>query len=393
MKRHLLLLLMTVFCINGFCAEFEEDGISYDILPDMENAVSVANNGCNYVGDVVIPARVVHDGVTYTVRGINYQAFFKCSDLVTVSIPATVTEFGNGYNFSQCTSLESIELPRNLTAVPAGLCWGCSSLESVSLPETVTGIGEHAFSTCSKLKEINLPSSLEEIGKAALMGTAIESFTLPEKVTSLSPFCLALTTKLKSVTLHEGLKTIGECAFQGNTAIATVALPEGLETIEQSAFAQCVALTSVTVPDGITELPQMCFYNDMALTSVILGKKVTEIGTDCFARYKTNTAKPSLKDVYLTAEAMVSGGGSFIDEACKNATLHVPAALVEAYRAQSDWGRFNVVAIEDGELSGINAITTTSVSLNENCYTLDGKNINKPTHGIFVKGGKKYTIK
>ena len=392
--RKILFLLLTLFTgVNAFSAEFEEDGISYDYLADMENSVSVANNGCNYAGDVVIPARVVHDGVTYTVRGINYQAFFKCQDLVTVSIPATVTEFGNGYNFSQCTSLTSIELPSNLTAVPDGLCWGCSSLESVTLPETVTSIGEHAFATCSALKEINLPSSIESIGKAALMGTALETFTLPEKMTELSPFCLALTTKLKSVSLHEGLKVIGECAFQGNTALTTVALPDGLETIEASAFAQCAALKDITVPDGITELPQMCFYNDMALSRVILGKKVTKIGADCFARYKTNTAAPSLKDVYLTADETVSGGESFIDDACRNATLHVPAALVEAYKAQSDWNRFSIVAITDGELSGIASVSGGAAASGTAAYSLNGTRTDKPAHGVFVSGGKKYAVK
>lgn len=226
------------------------------------------------------------------------------------------------------------------------------------------------------------------------MGTALESFTLPGKMTELSPFCLALTTKLKSVSLHEGLKTIGECAFQGNTALTTVALPDGLETIGASAFAQCAALKDITVPDGVTELPQMCFYNDMALSSIVIGKKVTKIDTDCFARYKTNTAAPCLKDVYLTADEVVSGGESFIDDACKNATLHVPSALVEAYKAQSDWSRFSIVEIKDGELSGITATSNGTASGSDgSIYSVDGKRISKPAHGIFVSGGKKYSVK
>lgn len=388
MKKLISLISAVMASMSVFAATFEQDGISYDILSAEDHTVEVVNNKSSYVGDVVIPARVQYDGVTYEVAALHFQAFFKCTDLYSVSIPETVTDLG-AYSFTQCTSLEKVELPSNAVAIPNGMFWGCSSLKSINLPSGVKEIGEYAFANCSAFEEINLSNNIESIGKAAFMGTALKEFILPDKVVSLSPYMLALTTKLDNVVLHDKLKTIGECAFQGNTAMRTLELPEGLQSIDASAFAQCVALTDIKIPDGITALPAKCFYNDMALQTVVLGKNVSVIGSDCFARYKLTTTSPQLKDVYLYAQEIVSGGDSFIDEACEKATLHVPAVLVEAYKAQSGWQRFNVVAITDGESSAVNIINSDNKKDNS-YYSLDGKLLRNADRGVTIYNGKKY---
>lgn len=377
---------------GAFSEDFVVDGISYNFLPDVDHEVAVANNGCNYFGDVDIPARVEYEGETYTVTALDYQAFFKCVDLATVTIPATVTDLG-GYTFSQCTSLEEINLPSSTSSIPNGLCWGCSALKSITLPESVESIGEYAFANCTALKDINLPSGVSSMGKAALMGTAIEQFVLPEKVTEVSPFLLALTTKLTDVRLHDGVKTIGECAFQGNTVLKTIALPTDLESIEPSAFASCPSLETITIPDGITSIPDKCFYNDMALKRIIVGQSVTSIGADCFARYKSNASTPQLTDVYLAGDALVSGGESFLDEACAQATLHVQPALVDAYKTQSGWSRFSIVPIAEGELTGVGQIQANIAGGDAPVYTLDGKRTSTRFGGIVISQGKKYYVK
>lgn len=387
MKKTMLMLLALIVSVNVGAADFEEDGISYDILSDDDRTVEVVNNNSAYVGDVVIPARVTHDGTTYTVAAIHFQAFFKCADLYSISIPETVTDMGR-YSFTQCTSLQEVTLPKNATAIPDGMFWGCTSLKTIELPSGVTEIGEYAFANCSALGDINLPSGLVFLGKAALMGTAIQNFTLPIGITEVSPYLLALTTKLSSVALHDKLATIGECAFQGNTQLKTIDIPESVTIIEPSAFAQCPQLENITIPDGVTLLPEKCFYNDMALQRIVIGKGVTAIGADCFARYKNTTTAPRLEDVYLQSDAIVSGGESFLDEACAKATLHVPSDLVEAYKAQSGWQRFNIVAIKDGELSGIGSVETDAAAC-KSAYTVGGIRCAKAQRGIKIVDGKK----
>lgn len=389
MKKFLFLtmaLMMSLFAVAG--TDFEVDGISYGILSEDELTAEVVYNNGAYEGDVTIPARVTNDGKTYTVTALHNQAFFQCANLYAVSIPATVTDLGQ-YTFSGCTNLASVELPDGLTTIPNGAFYGCTALSDVTLPQSVETIGDYGFSNCSSLKQINMPSALTWLGKAALMGTALEEFELPQGVTQLSPYVLALTTKLSKVTLHDDLTAICECALQGNTAIKTIVLPANLEVIEASAFAQCVALEDITIPDGVTALPEKCFYNDMNLKRIVIGSGVTSIGADCFARYKGTTTAPQLADVYLTAPSMVSGGESFLDAACAKATLHVPATLVESYKAQTDWGRFSqIVAIADGELTHIGGILIAP-SADNKTYTLDGRLAPQDHRGIVIVNGKK----
>ncbi len=389
MKKFLFLTLALMMSLFAMAAtDFEVDGICYGILSEDELTAEVVYNNGAYEGDVTIPARVTNDGKTYTVTALHNQAFFQCTNLYAVSIPATVTDLGQ-YTFSGCTNLASVELPEGLTTIPNGAFYGCTALSAVTLPSSVEAIGDYGFSNCSSLKQINMPSALTWLGKAALMGTALEEFDVPQGVTELSPYVLALTTNLSKVTLHDGLIAIRECALQGNTTIKTIVLPTHLEVIEASAFAQCIALEDITIPDGITALPEKCFYNDMDLKRIVVGSGVTSIGADCFARYKGTTTAPKLADVYLTAPSMVSGGESFLDAACAQATLHVPATLVESYQALTDWGRFKqIVAIGDDELTHIGGILTAP-SADYKTYTLDGRLAPQGQRGIVIVNGKK----
>ncbi len=390
MKKFIFLAMALIVSLCGMGAvDFEQDGISYAVISEDELTAEVVYNNGAYVGDVTIPARVTFDGKTYTVTSIHNQAFFKCTDLYSVSIPATVTDLGQ-YTFSGCTNLQTVELPAGLTFIPNGTFYGCTSLQSVELPETVESLGDYSFSNCSSLSNINMPVGIQALGKSALMATALTEFTVPQGVTELAPYVLALTTKLETVTIGEGVTSIGECALQGNLAIKTVQLPASLKNIDASAFAQCLALEEITVPDGVEALPAKCFYNDMALRKIVIGSGVTTLGEDCFARYKDTKDTPRLTDVYLKAETIVSGGDSFLDEACSGATLHVPEALVQAYKSQADWARFgNIVAISDGEQIGIEGIAADGKTADSKTYSIDGRLAPKSYRGIVVNGGRK----
>ncbi len=163
-------------CLTALCAlstwaqsplsvSFSEDGIYYHILD--ENSVAVTDSAyqketSTYVGDLVIPASVSHEGNTYTVTGIGDCAFSHCPNLVTITLPETITSIGD-YVFWKCTSLKEFVIPDGFTTIPAGMYDGCTSLMEVVLPESIETISEQAFDTCTNLEKVTIGSKVNYI--------------------------------------------------------------------------------------------------------------------------------------------------------------------------------------------------------------------------------------
>ena len=95
MGRKLLLALFALCLPWGAWADVEIDGIYYKLVP-MAKTAEVTNGGTEgrYSGDIVIPASVEYEGVTYSVTSIGKYAFQKCSSLTSVGISNSVTDIG-----------------------------------------------------------------------------------------------------------------------------------------------------------------------------------------------------------------------------------------------------------------------------------------------------------
>jgi len=86
---------------------FDVDGISYTIISSSSKTVSVVQG--NYQGHVKIPAKVDHDGQTWSVIGLSDNAFNNSTSLLTIELPSSLkaSEVGNSL-FTGCTSLAAI---------------------------------------------------------------------------------------------------------------------------------------------------------------------------------------------------------------------------------------------------------------------------------------------
>ena len=88
--------------------DFEVDGIYYKKLNSSTVAVTFKDADFNsYLGVVVIPETVSYQGVNYAVTEIGKYAFLNCDNLISVSVPCSVTSIAQNA-FNGCDALHNL---------------------------------------------------------------------------------------------------------------------------------------------------------------------------------------------------------------------------------------------------------------------------------------------
>ena len=100
-----------------------------------------------------------------------YQVKARKKDITEAVIPAVynglpVTRIADS-GFVRCENLVSVTIPDSVTEIGIRAFSGCQNLAEVTLSEGLKTIGENAFLGCTALKEIEIPASAEEIAENA----------------------------------------------------------------------------------------------------------------------------------------------------------------------------------------------------------------------------------
>ena len=134
-----------------------------------------------------------------------------------------------GYFFSCSETIETVELPANLTVLPP--FDGCENLKEITIPKGVTEIPAICFYNNQSLKKITFEGDVTVIaGSAFKQCYSLESIVLPDSVTEIGDFAFDKCKSLRTVTLPKGLKVIGLNAFeQTKGGITTIIVPEEME--------------------------------------------------------------------------------------------------------------------------------------------------------------------
>lgn len=91
------------------------DGFSYLLYPS-DLTAKVSYNKSVEVTDLVIPETVTYNDVVYTVTGLKSGAFEENSNIVTVSLPKTITKLEGGV-FKNCPSLTTVTFADDCTSL------------------------------------------------------------------------------------------------------------------------------------------------------------------------------------------------------------------------------------------------------------------------------------
>ena len=269
-----------------------------------------AFNNCTLLTNITLPNGVLR---------IEYCAFKDCTSLKKVKIPDSAANNVNSMAFHNCP-IEDITMPANAlhfannhqlkkavitsgTTIIEDYFYDCSNLISVTLPESITSIGEGSFQYCNKLVEVinkssNIIIEKGSSGNGYLGYNALEVFNSNDSYINRfenSSNGLLIHTKedkktlinydgnLTEVNIPNGVTEIRKYAFYNCTSIINVTLPDSLVTIGEQAFYACTALTNITFSDGIKEIKELAFYNCVSLESIALPNSLTSLGKQVFS--------------------------------------------------------------------------------------------------------------
>jgi hypothetical protein len=111
---------------------------------------------------------------------------------------------------------------------------------------------------------------------------------------------------------------------------------------------------------------------------------VTSIGE--YAFYGSS----ELLDVYCYAEKVPSTERNAFNSYyyLQHASLHVPAASIESYKAKRPWSDFGKIVGLSGEETGIDELKGENGKVKTALYDLSGRRVQKAQKGVFIQNGK-----
>ncbi len=287
--------------------------------------VSVQANPSNLpTGDLVIPSKIISDGVEYTVTSIPFYQSDEPGEEEIISL-------------SPAPKFKEIDVPHKYSLVSSATnaFYGCTGLTSVTIPDSVISIGLKAFFGCASITSITLPNSVTSIATSTFYGcTSLISINIPNAVTSIGDSAFYGCTSLTSITIPDSVTSIGT-AFSGCTGLTSITIPASVTSIDGHAFVDCTGLSSIIIPGKVTSIGEYAFSRCTSLASVTIGSGVTSIGEEAFS------GCTSLTTMTVKATSVPTGGNNMFKNCPLTTGIFVPSTSVSKYKSATNWKNYS----------------------------------------------------
>lgn len=197
---------------------------------------------------------VIDEGIT----SIGDETFYGCTELLTVSLPDTLTDLGF-FAFGNCYNLQSINIPVNLTTAFSE----CGLEYSYNYKEINVDSDNKLYSS---VDGILFNKDKTELIKYPQMKTD-KVYTVPDTVKKIDDNAFRDNNYLETVNLSSSVKEIEYYAFKNCSALKNIDLNE-VETIDENAFEKCISLKTVTIPKSVNYIGDNPFKECQALEKI-----------------------------------------------------------------------------------------------------------------------------
>lgn len=275
---------------SGVCLECKDaENVTYTYT---ENAYTLTSAQNSTASSIVIPA-TYNDGThgDHPVTAIAEKAFYACTNLQSVTIPASVTTIGSeAFNF--CINLSTANFAGTISQ------WAQISFSTYSSNPAL--YSKSLYINSERVTEVALTTDVSEISNYAFFDFEdITKITVPNSVTKIGALAFGNCSNLTEIELGNGISSILKDAFNNCVKLAKVNY-----TGTNSQWAQIAFVTSSSNPisyakslyindnlltelnysatDSITQISKYAFYNCEKLTNLITGSKLKTIGEDAF---------------------------------------------------------------------------------------------------------------
>lgn len=175
-------------------------------------------------------------------RRIGNYAFSKCTQLRSLTIPASVSEIGKEI-FKSASNITKISVDENnqkydsrencnaiIETKTNTLIYGCGNI----VPNGVTKIGDYAFSGCKNLVEIKLPDSVTSIGQWCFSKSSLKSIVIPDSVTEIGDAAFWECRALEKITIPAA--KFGSHAFYESGSLSEVYFSDSVKCLDMRQF-------------------------------------------------------------------------------------------------------------------------------------------------------------
>jgi hypothetical protein len=324
MRKLFIMLCAIMAAINTRAAvgnQFSIDKLTYTVLTeDSENVagtVSVEPLNSRINGEIVVPETVTNNGFAYSVTTVNDLAFYACSRMKSIDLPATVSHIGS-MAFQKCSGLQDvfirsvnadiaddafagmfnyetvfwIHAPRGFdfgnvdTTIDGfpfkgGLCYwcvieepvftiGCLDYYLIGMDENGIG-GTVSVGRASGISDKDFPSIVE-------VPESVMQDNVTYTVTAVRQFGFNQLDNLVKIILPESVDSIGDYAFSECHNLTDINLPEAMTKIQLAVFWDCPSLDNITLGPEVRRLEASAFQDCSSLANFSFNSVLETIG-------------------------------------------------------------------------------------------------------------------